>query len=123
MISLWRDPVLLFLIFNCFTFSVYSPAKSAVMEVKHASIAVVDEDDTPASRKIFDAFLPPFFNRPVKIPFSVINRVMDESRYTFVVDIPLQFQKDLLKGRSPTIEIVSDATAMSQAGRGPGYIE
>ncbi len=31
MISLWRDPVLLFLIFYCFTFSVYSPAKSAVM--------------------------------------------------------------------------------------------
>jgi ABC-2 type transport system permease protein len=123
MISLWRDPVLLFLIFYCFTFSVYSPAKSAVMEVKHASIAVADEDDTPASRKLFDAFLPPLFNRPVKIPFSAINRVMDESLYTFVVDIPMQFQKDLLKGQSPTIEIVSDATAMSQAGRGPGYIQ
>ncbi len=123
MVSLWRDPVLLFLIFYCFTFSVYTPAKSAVMEVKHASIAVVDEDDTPASRKIFDAFLPPLFNPPAKIPFSAINRVMDESQYTFVVDLPTRFQKDLLKGQSPTIEIVSDATAMSQAGRGPGYIE
>jgi ABC-2 type transport system permease protein len=123
MISLWRDPVLLFLIVYCFTFSVYSPAKSAVMEVKHGSIAVVDEDDSAASRKVFDAFLPPLFNRPVKVPFSAINSVMDESRYTFVVDIPMQFQKDLLKGQSPTIEIVSDATAMSQAGRGPSYIE
>jgi ABC-2 type transport system permease protein len=94
MVSLWRDPVLLFLIFYCFTFSVYSPAKSAVMEVKHGSIAVVDEDDSAASRKIFDAFLPPLFNRPVKIPLSAINRVMDESQYTFVVDIPTQFQKD-----------------------------
>lgn len=123
MISLRRDPVLLFLVLYCFTFSVYSPAKSAVMEVKHASIAIVDEDDTPASRRIFDAFLPPLFNRPVKIPFNAINSVMDENYYTFVVDIPMQFQKDLLKGQSPTIEVVSDATAMSQAGRGPGYIE
>lgn len=123
LVSLWRDPVLLFLVFYCFTFSVYSPAKSAVMEIKHASIAVVDEDDSPASRRIFDAFMRPLFNRPVKIPFGAINRVLDESRYTFVVDIPPNFQNDLLKGVSPTIEIIADATAMSQAGRGASYIE
>jgi len=123
LISLMRDPVLLFLIVYCFTFSVYAPAKSAVMEVKNASVAVVDEDDSPASRQIFDALLPPLFRRPKRIPFSDINKVMEESQYTFVVDIPTKFQHDLIKGVSPTIQIVSDATAMSQAGRGPGYIE
>ena len=46
LISLLRDPVLMLLIVYCFTFSVYAPAKSAVMEVKNASVAVVDEDDS-----------------------------------------------------------------------------
>ncbi len=122
-ISLLRDPVLVILIVYCFTFSVYAPAKSAVMEVKNASVAVVDENDSPASREIFYNLLPPLFMPPVRIPFSAINRVMEESRYTFVVDIPTKFEHDLKKGDSPTIEIVSDATAMSQAGRGPSYIE
>lgn len=123
LISLFRDPVLLVLIVYCFTFSVYAPAKSAVMEVKNASVAVVDEDDTPTSREIFDALLPPLFLPPARIPISAINRVMEESRYTFVIDIPPEFERDLRKGISPTIEIVSDATAMSQAGRGPAYIQ
>lgn len=123
LISLFRDPVLLVLIVYCFTFSVYAPAKSAVMEVKNSSVAVVDEDDTPTSREIFDALLPPLFLPPARIPVSAINRVMEESRYTFVVDIPPEFEHDLRKGISPTIEIVSDATAMSQAGRGPSYLQ
>ena len=33
LLSLARDPVLLFLIGSSFTFSVYTPAKSAVMDV------------------------------------------------------------------------------------------
>jgi ABC-2 type transport system permease protein len=123
LISVFRDPVLIFLIVYCFTFSVYAPAKSAVMEVKNASVAVVDEDDSAASRQIIDALLPPLFLRPARIPFSAINQVMEESQYTFVLDIPPRFQHDLKKGSPPTIEIVSDATAMSQAGRGPSYIE
>lgn len=123
LISLLRDPVLVLLIVYCFTFSVYAPAKSAVLEVKHASIAVVDEDDSPVSRRIYDAILPPLFLRPVRIPFNDINDVTEESNFTFVVDIPPKFQHDLIKGGSPTIEIISDATAMNQAGRGPSYLE
>lgn len=123
LVSLFRDPVLVFLIIYCFTFSVYAPSKSAVMEVKNASVAVVDEDDSRVSRQIFDALLPPLFQRPHRLAFSNINKVMEEGVYTFVIDIPTKFEHDLKKGVSPTIEIVSDATAMSQAGRGPGYIE
>ncbi len=123
LISLFRDAVLMMLIVYCFTFSVYAPAKSAVMEVKNASVAVVDEDDSSVSRLIIDSLLSPLFLGPRRVPFSDINRLMEESRYTFVIDIPPKFQHDLVKGDAPTIEIISDATAMSQAGRGPSYLE
>jgi len=110
LLSLFRDPVLLFLIFYSFTFSVYTPSKSAVMDVINASIAVVDEDHSTVSRKIRDAFLPPLFLPAAVIPFSEINRAMDEGEYTFVVDIPPKFQHDLTKGTTPTVEIITDAT-------------
>lgn len=123
LLSLYRDPVLLFLIAYSFTFSVYTPAKSAVMDVINASVAVADEDHSTISRQIRDALLPPLFLPPAVIPFSEIRRAMDEGKYTFIIDIPIQFQNDLIKGRTPTIELITDATAMSQAGRGPGYLQ
>jgi ABC-2 type transport system permease protein len=122
LVSLAKDPVLLFLIAYAFTFSVYTPAKKAVMEVVNASIAIVDEDDSEVSRDIRHAMLPPLFLPAASIPFQSINRDMDGGKYTFVVDIPPQFQQDIAKNAQPTVQIISDATAMSQAGRGPGYI-
>jgi ABC-2 type transport system permease protein len=123
LLSLWRDPVLLFLIAYSFTFSVYTPAKSAVMDVVNASIAIVDEDDTEVSRVIREAMLPPLFLPAQVISFRDINRDMDAGKFTFVVDVPPQFQRDLAKNLKPDVQIVTDATAMSQAGRGPGYIQ
>ena len=123
LVSLWRDPVLLFLIAYTFTFSVYTPAKSAVMDVVNASIAIVDEDRSEASRSVQDAMLPPLFLPAQMIPFSEINRAMDRGRYTFVVLIPPRFQADLEEDARPEVQVVTDATAMSQAGRGPGYIQ
>jgi ABC-2 type transport system permease protein len=123
LISLSRDPVLIFLILYSFTFSVYTPAKSAVMDVVNASIAIVNEDDSQVARTIREAMLPPLFLPAPEILFGDINKSMDAAKYTFVVDIPPKFQHDLSRNLRPTVQIVVDATAMSQAGRGPGYLK
>jgi ABC-2 type transport system permease protein len=123
LISLLRDPVLLFLIAYAFSFAVYTPSKSAVMDLVNASIAVVNQDDSQAARSVKDAMLPPLFLPAKDIAFSDINPDMDAGRYTFVVNLPQKFQQDLERDAKPTIEIVTDATAMSQAGRGPGYLQ
>ena len=123
LVSVSQDPVLIFLILYSFTFSVYTPSKSAVMDVVNASIAIVDEDHSPASRAIREAMLPPLFRPAAEIPFQDINKVMDSAKFTFVVDVPPKFQQDLEKDIKPTIQVITDATAMSQAGRGPSYIQ
>jgi len=123
LVSLARDPVLLFLIAYTFTFSVYTPAKSAVMDVVNASVAVVNEDDSTLSRDIQQAMLPPLFRPAKEISFAAINPDMDRGRFTFVIDIPPRFQEDIERNANPTLQVITDATAMSQAGRGPGYIK
>lgn len=123
LLSLARDPVLLFLIVYSFTFSVYTPATRAVMDVVNASIAMVDEDSSEAARDVREAMLPPMFLPAKEITFDEINRAMDRGKFTFVVNIPPQFQADLGRDAQPEVQIVTDATAMSQAGRGPGYIQ
>ena len=122
MLSLARDPVLLFLIGYSFTMSVYTPAKNAVMDVVKASVAIVNEDNSQAARTIRESMQLPLFRPAAEIPFGAINNAMDTGKYTFVIALPPRFQDDLARDAKPTVEIVTDATAMSQAGRGPGYI-
>src|SRR5712671_2428688 len=101
LVSLWRDPVLLFLIAYSFTFSIYTPSKSAVMDVVNASIAIVNEDDSQVARAIREAMLPPLFLPAAEISFSNINRDMDAGKYTFVVDIPPSSRPAWRKTLSP----------------------
>jgi ABC-2 type transport system permease protein len=48
---------------------------------------------------------------------------MDTGRYTFVLDIPPDFERDVLRGRQPQLQVNIDATAMLQAGAGARYIQ
>jgi ABC-2 type transport system permease protein len=84
---------------------------------------VVDEDRSPLSQRIEDGLLRPYFLPPAHIAAADIDAAMDADRYTFVIDVPPRFQSDVLAGRAPAIQINVDATAMSQAGRGAGYVQ
>ncbi len=120
--SLSRDGVMMFLIVYVFTVAVYAVAKGVQTDVKNASIAIVDEDRSALSRRIADAFLPPYFKPAVLIERSAVDDAMDRALYTFVIDIPPNFESDLLAGRSPEVQVNIDATAMTQAGNGSNYI-
>ncbi len=39
---------------------------------------------------------------------------LDAGRYTFAINIPPNFQRDVLAGRQPDIQVNVDATRMSQ---------
>ncbi|PWC34889.1 ABC transporter permease, partial [Azospirillum sp. TSO22-1] len=59
---------------------------------------------------------------PVLIGAGDVNAAMDSARFTFVLDIPPDFEADVLAGRSPAAQLLIDATAMMQAGIGAGQI-
>jgi ABC-2 type transport system permease protein len=120
--SLRRDTVLMALVLWAFTFSIYTAATGLSHDLNNASLAIVDEDRSQLSRRIHDAFLPPYFAEPETITFSGIDPGMDLGSYTFVVVIPQRFQADVLAGRRPEVQVNIDATAMMQAGIGDGYI-
>jgi ABC-2 type transport system permease protein len=121
--SLQHDLVVVALLIYSFTFSVYTMATGTSSEVHNASIAFVDEDRSPLSRQIAQAFYPPYFQAPQRIPADDIDPGMDQGRFMFVLNIPPRFEADVLAGRQPDIQVNIDATAMSQAGIGANYIQ
>ncbi|HEY0233020.1 MAG TPA: ABC transporter permease, partial [Dokdonella sp.] len=114
---------MLVLIVYTFTISVYTAATAMPDALHKAPIAIVDEDGSALSTRITSAFYPPLFNTPVPIATSEMDAGMDAGLYTFVLDIPPDFQRDVLAGRAATIQLNVDATRMSQAFTGNGYVQ
>jgi ABC-2 type transport system permease protein len=121
--SFLRDWVLVGLTIWAFSVVVIAQAQSNSQELHNASIAYVDEDHSELSRRIVRAFLPPYFQTPQPITERDIIPLMNAGRYTFIIDIPPNFEKYVLGGRRPAIQVNVDATAMVQAGLGSGYAE
>ncbi len=98
--SLARDPAMLVLIAYTFTVSIYVAATAMPDSLHNAAIAIVDEDGSPLSARIAASFYPPYFKTPDMISLSRMDVGMDNGDYTFVLDIPPGFQRDVLAGRT-----------------------
>jgi ABC-2 type transport system permease protein len=121
--SLLRDPMMIVLILFAFIFSVYTAATAMPEALHKAPIAVVDEDRSPLSIRIVDAFYPPYFLPPVSITQTEMDARMDAGLDTFALSIPSGFERDVLAGRSPALQLNVDATRMSQAFTGSSYVQ
>jgi ABC-2 type transport system permease protein len=119
--SFLRDWVLLGLVVYSFSLAVIAQARSNAQELHNASIAIVDEDNSQLSQHIARAFLPPYFKPAQYVAERDINRLMNTGKFTFIIDIPPNFERDVRAGRSPALQINVDATAMVQAGIGSSY--
>ena len=121
--TLIRDPIMLVLIIWSFTFQVYISASGMPEQLSKVPIAIVDEDDSALSVRIISAFHLPQFVPPKRVTLSEVDAGLDAGRYTFSLNIPPNFQRDVLAGRSPAIQLNVDATRMSQAFTGSGDVQ
>jgi ABC-2 type transport system permease protein len=78
--SFLHDTVLIVLVIYAFSFAVISQARSNSQELNKASIAFADEDNSPLSRRIMHAFLPPLFLPPQPIAVSGIVPALNAGR-------------------------------------------
>ncbi len=120
--SLFSDLTLLVLIIYMFTIALISVANLPTTEVKNASLGIVDHDHSALSYRLKDTLLNPYFKKVEQIRQEQIDDLMDNGNFTFIVDIPPNYQRDILAGRNPRIQILIDATAMTQASIGSSYI-
>ncbi len=121
--SIRADPMVLLLILYTFSFAIYAVATGAKLEVEHASVGIVDEDDSDLSRRIRASIREPYFNAPQKISAYEVDGAMNANRFVFVIVIPSGLEADVLAERKPSIQINIDATAMAHAGNGAVYLQ
>lgn len=120
--SLRRDPLMLFFIVFAFSVAIYSAA-SVSMELHKAPVAIVDEDRSQLSTAIVAALLPPHFRVTEVSGMAEADARMDRGQFTFALDFPPYFQRDVRAGKLPALQLNVDATQTSQAFIGTAYIQ
>lgn len=120
--SLLRDIVMVALIFWAFGPGLIMRATGLSDNVHNASVAFVDEDHSALSRSLQTALTAPYFSQPELIDAHELDKAIDESRYTFVVVVPPNFESDIRRGARPELQLNVDATAIVLAATGSGYI-
>ncbi|MER2507895.1 MAG: ABC transporter permease [Amaricoccus sp.] len=120
--GLARDPAMLVLIVYAFSIAVYVQSRAMPETLNRAALAIVDEDQSTLSTRITTAFYPPYFNPPVLIGEHEMDARLDAGLDTFALVIPPGFERDVVAGRAPDLQLNVDATRMTQAFTGGGYI-
>ncbi len=121
--GLARDPAMLLLIVYAFTLAVYAESKAMPEALNRAAIAIVDEDRSTLSNRIASAFYAPYFTPPSMIGAHEMDARLDAGSDTFALAIPPDFERDVVAGRRPEIQLNIDATRMTQAFTGGGYVQ
>src|SRR6516165_5999130 len=121
--SIRSDPTMLILVAYAFTISVHTVATGALTEATNLSVGIADEDGSQLSRQIAEGLVRPTFQPAVQIKASDIDAKMDRGELLFVVEIPPNFQANVVAQRQTEIQINVDATAVAQAGNGATYLK
>ena len=120
--SVLGDPVMVVLILWSFVVAVMLEASGAGDTVRNASIAIVDEDHSPLTRQISSALIPPWFQEPIFLSANLASAAMDRGEIMFILTFPPDFAADTILGKGPVVQLLADATAVSQAQLGTDYI-
>jgi len=113
--SLSRDGMLMFLIVYSFTLSVYIIAKSVPESLNKTPVGIVDMDQSRLSQRLVDAFYPPRFAMPLLLTPAQMDVRLDQGADIFALNIGPHFERDVLAGRHPNLQLNVDATRIGQA--------
>ncbi len=121
--ALYRDPAMLVLILWSFSAAIYTAGHAQSDTLHKVAIAVVDQDQSQLSKRLTDAFYPPDFLAPRLLNDAEADELMDRGQITFSLTIPPDFQRDVLAGREPELQLNVDATQTVVAMAGGGHIQ
>jgi ribosome-dependent ATPase len=95
------------------------------LDVEHLTFAVLDFDQTASSQLYADTFRGSiYYDEKKPIPtYAELDRRLRNGELRFAIEIPSGFQRDLIRGRQPTVMAYVDAAMPFRAETARSYIE
>jgi ABC-2 type transport system permease protein len=125
LLQLRRDPALLRLVLMLPIVQLMILSYALNNDLRNLRVGVLDEDGTPLSRSIVEAFphSETFAPGPRVTASPDLTRELRHGGCDVAIHIPPHFARDVQEGRSPAVGVFVDGTNSSIAGRGAGYAE
>ena len=95
------------------------------LDVEHLTFAVLDFDGTQASQQYADAFRGSIYydeKNPI-LNYPELDRRLRNGELRFAIEVPSGFQRDLIRGRQPTVMAYVDSAMPFRAETARSYIE
>jgi ABC-2 type transport system permease protein len=98
---------------------------AANYEVKNLALAVVDDDLSPASRQLTAKFSASGYFQIKQTTFTVkdADRSMAADKVDLILEIPANFERDLVRENKASISLTANAINATKAGLGMGYAQ
>jgi ABC-2 type transport system permease protein len=98
---------------------------AANYEVKNLALAVVDHDLSPASRQLTDKFSASgyFQVKQFSLAAKDADRSMAADQVDLILEIPTNFERDLVRENKASISLTANAINATKAGLGMGYAQ
>ena len=120
--QLIRDPVLLLIIAYFFTADVYMAGSGVNLNLRNASVMVIDHDHSAASRELIYRFRPPYFDFKGEIfGKKEAEKLLNKGQILAVLDIPENFQHLLLQGQQVAVQFQVDTSNTVLGTLATGY--
>ncbi|MCG8650931.1 MAG: ABC transporter permease [Pirellulales bacterium] len=122
LVQFLRNWILALFMLYGFTMAAYQNATAISQELKNAGLAVIDNDRSQASRDLIYRFHEPQFHFIEQLDDSRdgIDR-LDNGEVALVLDIPQNFDQDLLSGRQTRLQIQLDGADSARAYLAANY--
>jgi ABC-2 type transport system permease protein len=118
-----RDPSLLVILVWAFTAAIYTAGRGRATETTNVATAVYDLSRGPASRELLSHLQPPYFKIVAYLEQeSEVTRWLDNSKAAIVVVVPPGFQRDIDRGRSAHVQVLTDGALAMQATVSIAYL-
>ncbi|MCG3180917.1 MAG: putative multidrug ABC transporter permease YbhR [Phycisphaerae bacterium] len=117
-IQVFRDPRTRFVIFAIPVIQTIVFSYAVTTDVKHIKLAILDRDNSVASRELAARFVESGYFDPVARPSDEreVRDLVDRGDAQAVLEIDAGFQGDLQSGRTAVVQLVVDGTDSNTAG-------
>ena len=122
--QIFRNKAMLPLIFVLPLIQLIILSNAATFEIQHVKFSYIDQDNTSFSRALIDKFnASTYFDVITSFPSTKIaNSAMLKGEVDVILEIPLHFERDLLKDQKTNIAVIINAIDGAAAGVENVYI-
>ena len=115
--ELWRDPITIAISLLMPLVMLFLFAYAISLDITNISLGVLDRDQTPASRSLVDSFVQSDYFRLARVFASThdVDAALQLGSVDIALVIPERFQATLVRGESPSVQLLLDGTYSTTA--------